>query len=1093
MHYLYQSNRLEHLAEMLAAVLRADPPAPLAPEDILVHSPGMATWLRLHLAERLGIAANFRFPLPSSFFWQLHRQLHPALPEQSAWSKEAMLWHLMALLPDMLTQPDGAPLAEYLRDDRPLRRFQLCQQIADLFDQYLVYRPRWMAEWERGETGDVPAHRRWQPRLWQQLAARIRALAPEDLHRGELMNATLLGQRLHQARLPKRVCLFGPTSQPAAQLEALGALGEQLDVHLFLLNPSAEYWGHVQSDRQLARRRVEALRNGQAPDQLFEESGNPLLASLGGQGRELLELLLGGLWPETVELDSFEAPEETSLLGQVQADIFHLRDGRTAPRLPAALNIQLHDCHSPMREVEVLHDRLLALFEQHPGLAPRDVVVMMPQVSDYAPLIEAVFGADSEHPIPWAIADRSLAEEAPVLRAFLQLLQPRLSRFTANEVMDLLDVAPLRERFGFSVDELPLLRGWIEQAHIRWGLDAEHRTRLGLPAFSENSWAAGLERLLLGVAMGEDETLWQGIPSLPGLTQGQAELAGKLAWCLRQLQRFDRDFNQPCSAARWQQRLNLLLDDCFQEDAAWQSEIDQLRAALDTFASAAGQALDDTPLDVDMVQGWLRQQLAGSAGGQRFLAGRVNFCTLMPMRSVPFRVVCLLGMQDDAYPRPEQPAGHDLMRDRPLPGDRSRRSEDRYLFLEALLSARDELYISWCGRDSRDNSERPPSVVRAELTDYLDQAFVTDDGARLSPSLIVRHPLQPFSPRYFGSDEKLFSYSSLWGDVAAGSNIASLPMSTLPDDDTLAERLLTPGISDLARFLKNPPRALLEQRLGIYLGTRDDVLDDDEPFAPDGLDIWQLEKDVLEQALAGEDLDDLMARWQGRGQLPPGNTGRLFLQEHVAAAEEHAHQIRRLWQAGELLPGADFSVSADGVTVSGHFRELTSAGWQARNPSRLFREAPKKATPLADSRALPKVRHLLEYWLTHLALNTLPLPEQARTSMLYFRDVRLQLAPLPPAQATAHLQTVLQRYRRGLSAPLTFLPQTGWAALVYPDEPARVEAELLGNDRSMGEAADPAVARLFPFFTDQQLRDFAREGERLLSPLRQAAEVLPYE
>lgn len=1109
MHYLYQSNRLEDLAAMLAALLRSQPPEPLAAEPILVHSPGMATWLRLSLARDLGIAANLEFPLPSSFFWKLHRQLHPELPEQSAWSKEGMLWHLLALLPQMLVQPDGAPLAEYLHDDRPLRRFQLCQQIADLFDQYLVYRPAWMTAWERGEIENVPPQRRWQPLLWQQLAARIRAQAPGDLHRGELMDADTLATRLKQARLPQRVCLFGPTTQPAAQLQALGVLGDHVDVHLFLLNPSQEYWGHVQSDRQLARHRVEALQRGETWEALPDETGNPLLASLGGQGRELLELLLGGLWPQTQDIESFTAPSETTLLGQVQADIFHLRDGREAPRAPAQHNIQLHDCHSPMREVEVLHDRLLALFQAQPDLQPRDVVVMMPQVSDYAPLIEAVFGAEGSGApvIPWAIADRSLAEEAPVLRAFLQLLQPRLSRFTANEVMDLLDVAPLRERFGFSVDDLPLLRSWIEQAQIRWGLDGKHRERLGLPGFTENSWAAGLQRLLLGVAMGEGEALWQGIASLPGLTQGQAELAGKLAWCLHQLQRFDSAVNSPCSAVDWQARLNQLLDDCFQSDAAWQAELDQLRAALDSFARSASAALGDAPLDVDMVQSWLRQQLSGSAGGQRFLAGRVNFCTLMPMRSVPFRVVCLLGMQDEAYPRPEQPAGHDLMRLQPLPGDRSRRAEDRYLFLEALLSARDQLFISWCGRDSRDNSERPPSVVLAELTDYLDQAFETEagNGTPLSKLLTIEHPLQPFSARYFdGADAELFSYSQLWRDVAAGpaAGPAAAPApgtTTLPGDD-LPERLLSPGIAELARFLRNPARTFLEQRLGVFLGTSDESLEDDEPFAATGLDTWQLEQDVLEHTLAGEDRSDLLARWQARGQLPPGEAGQRFLQEHVEAAEEHAHRVQALWHKGEVLGIQPYFIQepagtsgADAVTLAGHLTDITGAGWQARNASRLFREAPKKAALLSASRATPKVRHLLPYWLTHLVLNTLTLPEPARISTLFFRDVQLRLLALAQADAEAHLRTILRAYRQGLETPLTFLPQSGWAALLYPDEPARLEVELLGTERSAGEASDPAVRRLFPHFDGALYAAFARAGERLLAPLRAAAEVLPYD
>ncbi|WP_111655386.1 exodeoxyribonuclease V subunit gamma [Isoalcanivorax indicus] len=1102
MHYLYQSNRLEHLAAMLGAVMAQQPASPLSSEQVLVHSPGMATWLRLNLAARHGIAANIECPLPSTFFWQLHRRLHPDLPEQSAWSKDNLLWHLLAELPELLKCDAGAPLAHYLRDDSPLRRFQLCRDIADLFDQYLVYRPAWLNDWEAGRVSEVPDNRRWQPVLWQRLAARIRALAPRDLHRGELMDARRLREHLNPAQLPPRVFLFGPTTQPAAQLEALGVLGECCDVHLFLLNPSAEYWGHVQSDRQLARHRVKALRAGQSWESLPGEVGNPLLASLGAQGRELLELLLGGLWPQAQEIDAFVPPREDTLLGQVQADIFNLHDGRQAPRAAALHTIQLHDCHSPMREVEVLHDRLLALFEQDSTLRPRDVVVMMPDVGSYAPLIEAVFGADREPAIPWAIADRSLADEAPLLRSVLQLLQPRVSRFTANEVMDLLDVPAIRTRFGFSIEELPLLRRWISEAGIRWGLDEDHRARLALPAFRENSWAAGLERILLGVALGEEEQLWQTRPSLPGLTLGQAELAGRLGEFLHRLQRFEATLSKPASAAVWQQRLNRLLDDCYAREADRDAELDQLRAALDTLARGAGQALGEAPLDVDMVHAWLRQTLSASAGGQRFLAGRVNFCTLMPMRSVPFRVVCLLGMQDDAYPRPEQPVGHDLMRLKPLPGDRSRRAEDRYLFLEAVLSARDHLCISWCGRDSQDNSERPPSVVLAELTDYLDQAFepVTDEQGvtqPLSRHLTCQHPLQPFSVRYFnppakeGADTTLFSYAAHWAEVAAARKVPCLN-PPLQLEAGQAERLLDVGLNDLTRFLRNPAEAFLSLRLGVSLGDTTRVLDDDEPFVAGGLEVWQLEQQVLDRVLAAEPLEPLVARWQGSGQLPPGEAGQALVAEHVEAAAEHARRVRRLWAKGELLSPMGFSHQAGAVTLSGHFHELTGCGQQISSASRLFanRDAPRGGDALRNLKKVPKVRHMLALWLTHLALNTLPLPEPARRSTAFFRDVRLQLPALPADTARELLGGVMQAYQQGLTAPLAFMPQTGWAALVWPDKPDTVLQHLLGNDRQPGEAADVAVARLFP---EPPLTDFMRQGKRLLGPLRDVAEVQPYD
>ena len=435
----------------------------------------------------------------------------------------------------------------------------------------------------------------------------------------------------------------------------------------------------------------------------------------------------------------------------------------------------------------------------------------------------------------------------------------------------------------------------------------------------------------------------------------------------------------------------------------------------------------------------------------------------------------------------------------PLPGDRSRRAEDRYLFLEALLSARDHLCISWCGRDSQDNSERPPSVVLAELTDYLNQAFLPAQKAGrdlpLSKALTVTHPLQPFSRRYFAgpsTDETpLFSYARHWARVAAAQKVSALNPPLLLDP-TQHDLLLDISLPELLRFLRNPAETFLALRLGVSLGDTTRVLEDDEPFAATGLDVWQLEQQVLDRVLAGEALDSLIARWRHSGQLPPGEAGSLLLETHVTQAAEHARQVRRLWAKGELLQPMGFSLQDGLVTLGGHFHELTGCGQQISSASRLFanNEAPRQSDALRNMKKLPRVRHMLALWLSHLALNTLPLPEPARRSTAFFRDARLHLPALPADTARECLHTLLQAYQQGLSTPLAFMPQTGWAALVWPDRPDQVALQLTGTDRQAGEADDVSVARLFP---EPALQAFMREGRRLLAPLRDTAEVMPYE
>ncbi|WP_379907466.1 exodeoxyribonuclease V subunit gamma [Marinobacterium aestuariivivens] len=411
---IYHSHSLTNLKDLLILLVEREPLSdPFSDECILVQSPGMAQWLKLELAEGLGIASGLRFPLPATFLWDSFATLLPAVPERSAYRKEAMCWKLMDILPQHLETPEFAPLRHYLeQDETGFKRYQLCGKIADIFDQYLVYRPDWIDAWSRGEAiGDPLGDQVWQPMLWRALQARTEALGQPHWHRANMMEAFVaaLGQA-PAGQLPQRLFVFGISALPQTYLQALQALGRRIEVHLMILNPCRHYWGDIVDPAYLAKL-SRKLFAGQDPAVLsgaadYLESGNPLLASMGKLGRDYLhqlqEMDLPGFDFYELPGEQLEAP--ATLLGRIQRDILELEDRSREPEAatgsgwktaldPADPSLQLHSCHSPLRELEVLQDRLLDMLEADPGLAPRDIIVMMPDVAAYAPHIEAVFGS----------------------------------------------------------------------------------------------------------------------------------------------------------------------------------------------------------------------------------------------------------------------------------------------------------------------------------------------------------------------------------------------------------------------------------------------------------------------------------------------------------------------------------------------------------------------------------------------------------------------------------------------------------------------------------------------------------------------------
>ncbi|CAG8999173.1 MAG: RecBCD enzyme subunit RecC [Candidatus Celerinatantimonas neptuna] len=906
MFYFYQSNQLDVLAGLIGPLMRQAPLSnPLIAEQVLVQSPGMAQWLKFELAEQLGVSANIEFPLPSSFIWQMFYRVLDDIPEQTPFSKEAMAWRLMRLLPQQRSDDDFAPLFEYLgieESTQARKLWQLCQKIADLFDQYLVYRPHWMSEWEAGhDLPEITAHQGWQPKLWRLLVDDTVTTIAQPYHRGNLFADFIerLSIGTPVAGLPERIFIFGISALPPAYLRALEALAQHLDIHLLFGNPSQAYWGDVRDDLTF--------------------SGNPLLASMGKLGRDYLSML-AEVEKQELDIDLFVPAQGDSMLHQLQRDVLELEN----PIDPLAWessqhkravtrddhSISLSICHSARRELEVLHDQLLAMFEADEQLTPRDVIVMVPDINRYSPAIAAVFGSAGEtHWIPYAISDRGACEESPLLQSFIELLALPLSRSSASGVLSLLDVPAIRRRFAIEPGQQERLRQWVIESGIRWGLDGEDLQRWSLPDSGElNSWLFGLKRMLLGYAQDEQQGLVAGILPYQQSQGMEATLIGYLADFVEALIDLRDALQTPADAVKWQHRLLTLLDNFYDFDAEEVGEQQHLYQMIAHLYEMAEECDYQQAIDPMVMYDYCRRQLSGQQGAQRFLAGPVNFCTLLPMRAIPFKVVCLLGMNDADYPRTAPSLGFDLMAQQPMQrGDRSRREDDRYLFLEAVLAAGERLYISYVGRSAQDNNPLEPSVLVSELTDYLAQSFCINSdealdsdtsGQRLLAAITTEHPLQPFSPVYFQESSRLFSYNPRWLGAACalqsgGDAPAEKPAESLSRDGMMESVEYT----DFQQFIRAPGEWLYKRRLNIYYPELEEQSVEAENFTLSGLNRYQLDVTLLQARLGGQVFDELSARLSASGQLPHGAFGDITLLQRWHALDP---LIDRLAQLPEL-------------------------------------------------------------------------------------------------------------------------------------------------------------------------------------------------
>ena len=1003
--HIHQSNRLEILADRLAELLARPLRSPLVREVVVAQSNGMARWLALRLADRLGVCANLSVQFPATFLWDMARAVLRYLPPTSTFDKPVLHWRLMALLREVDESPCFAPVRAYLGDGHDdFRRHELASRVADCFDQYLVYRPDWIKKWEAGEEDH------WQAELWRRLA---RGGVAHRVRVQEQFRAALARGAVESGRLPERISVIGVAALPPLYLDLLAGLARYVDIHILLLNPCQAYWGDIRAERDLAR-----LGEEIDPEEAYLTVGNPLLASLGKQGRDFIDLLQE--YPRA-EWDGFVEPDGDDLLHRLQADILHLRergDGAEHPPLPLRpddRSIQVHVCHGPMREVEVLHDQLLALFETHCDLRPTDVIVMAPDLETYGPLLEAVFGGvPAERRIPFAVADQGIAVEYPLVEVFFELLDLGGGRFDAQQVLSLLEPPAVRRRFDLDEADLDRIHHWVREVGIRWGIDAEVKTHWDLPATAEHTWRAGLDRLLLGYALpGYGRDLYAGVLPYDEVEGGEAQALGGLQSFAEALFGLDAHLRERRPLAEWATTLAAMLDQFFDPREREENELQLIRAALETLCEHAALANFTEPVALEVVKSALRTQInAAESGVGRFLSGGVTCCAMVPMRSIPFPVVCLIGMNDDAYPRAHRPVDFDLMAPRFRRGDRSRRHDDRYLFLETLLSARRYLYLSYVGQSIRDNSPLPPSVLVGELLDAVDRGFYRPDGGRPREQLLTRHPLQAFSRRYFSGDPRLFSYAREWVEAsrhAGRGERAPAPLlsAELPEPEPA---LRTVTLEDLVRFFRNPARWLLRERLGIRPEADEEALDTREPFVLDGLASHSLLQQMLELHRDGRPMAEIAAVARAGGALPHGQVGECVF----AGARERV--TRFAGRLGRVLPHRDtepleLDLALGEFRLIGRVTGLTATGWVG------YRLATMKAGDY------------LNLWLHHLAINASAPTDVAWSSHWVAEDQDVLLEPV--ADSAAHLAALLDLYWQGTRRVLHFFPKS---ALAYVEK-----------------------------------------------------------
>ena len=1051
--YLYTGNKLEVLAEkVLCNSLLSTPLSdPLKKEKIIVQNQGMAAWLKLQIAKYRPICANMEFPFLNSFINEILTTTLPQniQPDNEYFLPDTLTWRLFELLSDK--KDDYPELSSYIRGGNiEIKQYQLAERIAHSFDQYEIFRPDLLIQWKKSII--QKKENEWQAVLWKELTQNKISRSEGFLNFFKSADLTKIDC--------ERIFIFGITTMPALYLDFFQKLGSSssLDIHFFYLTPCQENWKYTFSNREEANIVRKLAVNNSYNEEFFIDKGNPLLGTFGRVGREFFSTMLEVT--DYNDNDNFMEPSTNTMLGLIQYNV--LTNTPVDYKIKHNINkndksIQIHNCHNQMREIEILYDNLLDIIRTDITIQPRDIIVITPDISGYAPFIKSVFDRKNfetdkiQATLPYSLSDVKVAKNSKIINTFFNILGLKNSKFKVSEILDILETEAVRDAFEIEDKELDYVRKWIKESGMRWGINSEHRTELQLPGFSENSLENGIKRLMLGFAMEDDNSIYQNsIIPYDDIEISNAELLGKLSRFLQSLFKLRNTLSAINTIENWNKQLNEIVDFYFINNNDTFRDISLLRKAFNNLEKTALNADLNKLVSLDIIKIYLLKTIDTESINEGFLRGKITFCTMLPMRSIPAKTICMLGINDGEFPRQERKLGFNIIDKDIRICDRSKRYEDRYIFLESILAAKNILYISYIGQNDKSNDTSPPAAPICELIDHITQLFDNN----VTDNIVTEHKLQAFNRLYFQNKSlKLFSYSET--DCRAAKTLTVKQVKRLifkESDIPESKKVKNITLDELIYFFKNPCKSLLTKTMNISIYTDDSLIPSDtEPLELDGLEHYSINQDIINSLLENTDKDDLYLRLKLTDRLPIGHEGvNVFNKNYGNVIELFNKSKKGLKSPKELLENSAsryFELNVDCTVLSGKLNNINSEDQQV-----YFQVAGKSG------------KRILEAWIRHLVFTAASLGDTTFSFIGKSADKlhAEKYSGMSQKEALEILTEIIKIYKEGSVHPLPFFPNTSYTyAAAKKKKLSNTKKTFVGDNHQNGEIEDPYIKLCF--------------------------------
>ena len=913
---IYRSNKAEWLAEILGQELRINPPKITEEVDIIVSTWPTSRWLSEKISKVNKINALVKYPFPGTYLKKLVRIIIGVNPnEKDPWEKSNIVWNILELLPELMKSKEADIIRnwkEIIEEENGhinLNSWDLANNIAEIFDDYILYRPEIIKQWLNKKTNKTPKEISVNKNiLWQEI---LFNLLHEKINKDPFcIQAEKAIKRLKKDDIskhdyPKNLYIYGLSSLAPLQIDLIQALSKVINIKIYLLSPCNDLWQRCEARRLKFRNTWNT-----PPDRQWLLESPRLEAFLGRMGAEFQQLLEGSgeyqLGTRNEEdIFSLSADIATNkgniptLLEQLQQELLLTKSENTLTKEKSDRSILFLKSPGKYRQVELIRDHILHLLANDKKLQPRDILIMTPQVDSYAPIIASVFNNIDHNSIqlPWIITDRSQEDKIGLTHFLLNLLEISAYRLSASTFENVLTNPALQKQQNISIDEVSNIIRSLQSAGFTWGLDSSER-------FGEEThslcWC--LERFLLGLVLQDDPI--NGVTNISPYSDNISYTELKKTWgILSKLCNYVDAIRRKRTCKEWTTLITSLLKDFFGDGGEWAWEEQQLLTIVNNWGLIANNC--ELEIDCLVVKDIITKALSSTNGKFGHRTGRITISALEPMRAIPHQIIVVMGLESKTFPRIDNRKSFNLLEKKRELGDPNQYDKDRYSLLEALISTRQNLLLSWNSKDEKTGEDlEPPSPIQQWLN-YLKIKL----GSITFEDILIEPPANPLDHYNFIKTENSQIMSCdrknlearEWLEKAIPTKNISLALPLKRKEINVSE-LKSYSFEKTKEWLLNPQITWLKEH---EIQSREfvNLIEDNDFLELSELERYKLLKHRLQSSdlLNINDIKNNSNYWEenysGKGVFPPKGSGLI---EKDLLQERWNNLISAIYATGQI-------------------------------------------------------------------------------------------------------------------------------------------------------------------------------------------------